>query len=405
MPSPSASSTTPSAPTAGAAPAGAGAVPLLTHSGIDLRGIPVDTTAPVMVTGGTGYLGSWVVRGLLEAGATVHAAVRNPDDAAKVAHLEAAAQAGPGRLRLFAADLLQEGSYDRAMEGCAVVIHTASPFIRAVSDPQRDLVTPALEGTRNVLGGVERTASVRRVVLTSSVAAMCGDAADLEDYPGRIVAEDSWNASSSLDHEPYSYSKTLAEKEAWRVAQGQERWRLTTIHPSFILGPALNASPTSDSFSIVQMILEGALGAGAPDIRLSAVDVREVAQAHIAAAFLPGAHGRYIVSAEDTDILSLARSLRPRFGRALRLPSRPLPGPLLLALAPRIGLTRRYVRRNAGCDYRVDAARSRRELGIRYRPVQESMEVMAAQMLARAARTPKSRGGAEGRRRAQEGTP
>ena len=150
MPSPSASSTTPSAPTAGAAPAGAGAVPLLTHSGIDLRGIPVDTTAPVMVTGGTGYLGSWVVRGLLEAGATVHAAVRNPDDAAKVAHLEAAAQAGPGRLRLFAADLLQEGSYDRAMEGCAAVIHTASPFIRAVSDPQRDLVTPALEGTRNV---------------------------------------------------------------------------------------------------------------------------------------------------------------------------------------------------------------------------------------------------------------
>lgn len=366
--------------------------PALCRGGIDLRGIPVDASAPVMVTGGTGYLGGWVVRGLLEAGATVHAAVRNPDDAAKVAHLEAAAQASPGRLRLFAADLLQEGSYDRAMEGCAVVIHTASPFIRRVEDPQRDLVTPAVEGTRNVLGGVGRTASVGRVVLTSSVAAMCGDAADLEDYPERIVAEDSWNTSSHLDHEPYPYSKTLAEREAWRIARGQERWRLITIHPSFILGPALNAAPTSESFSIVRRILDGELGLGAPDIRLSAVDVREAAQAHIAAAFLPGARGRYIVSAEDTDILSLARCLRPRFGRALRLPRRTLPGPLLLALAPRIGLTRHYVRRNAGRAFRVDAARSRRELGIRYRPVQESMEAMAAQILARAARTPRSRG-------------
>ena len=151
-------------------------------SGIDLTGIPVDTTAPVLVTGATGYLGSWVVKGLVDAGATVHAAVRDPEATSKVAHLKRAAEQAPGTLKLFAADLLQPGSYDEAMAGCGVVIHTASPFVRNVDDPQRDLVDPALEGTRNVLDGIGRTPSVRRVVLTSSIAAMFGDAADIENY-------------------------------------------------------------------------------------------------------------------------------------------------------------------------------------------------------------------------------
>lgn len=356
---------------------------LLPENGMDLRGIPVDPSAPLLVTGATGYVGSWVTKGLLEAGATVHAAVRDPRNAAKVAHLETAAAGSPGHLRLFAADLLQEGSYDRAMEGCATVIHTASPFSRSVSDPRRELIAPALEGTRNVLASAGRTSSVGRVVLTSSVAAMYGDAADVEGYPGRIVTQECWNTTSSLAHEPYSYSKTLAEKEAWRMAESQDRWRLVTIHPALVIGPALGPSPTSESFSIVRMMIDGSTRVGAPRVGLSVVDVREAAQAHIAAAFLPEVHGRYIVAAQDTDMVSLAATLLPRFGRDLPLPRRGLPRPVLMALAPRIGLTRRYVRRNVGYTVRVDATRSRRELGIRYRPVQESMEAMVAQMLAR----------------------
>ena len=349
-------------------------------SGIDLTGIPVDTTAPVLVTGATGYLGSWVVKGLLDAGATVHAAVRDPEAASKVAHLKRAAEQAPGTLELFAADLLQPGSYDEAMAGCGVVIHTASPFVRNVDDPQRDLVDPALEGTRNVLDGIGRTPSVRRVVLTSSIAAMFGDAADIENYPGRILTEDCWNTTSSLAHEPYSYSKTLAEQEAWRLAAGQERWDLVVINPAFILGPALGPAPTSESFTVVRMLIDGTTRMGAPRVGLSAVDVREVAGAHIAAAFTPKAHGRYILSAEDTDIVSLGRRLLPRYGRALPLPRRAAPKALLLALAPRLGMTRAYVKRNVGFAVRSDAARSRAELGIRYRPIQASLEEMVEQM-------------------------
>ena len=183
----------------------------------------MDTSAPVAVTGATGYLGSWVAKGLLEAGATVHAAVRTPHATAKVAHLHRAADQAPGTLRLFNADLLRPGSYNEAMAGCRVVIHTASPFVRQVQDPRRNLVTPALEGTRNVLAGVKETPSVTRVVLTSSTAAMYGDAVDIKGYPGRILTKTCWNTTSSAGHQPYPYSKTLAEKEAWRLAAGQDR--------------------------------------------------------------------------------------------------------------------------------------------------------------------------------------
>ncbi len=352
-------------------------------STIDLSGTPVGTASPVMVTGATGYLGSWVTKGLLDAGVTVHAAVRDPQNASKVAHLNRLAEQAPGTLHLFAGDLLRPGSYDQAMEGCSIVIHTASPFIRAVADPQRDLVAPALQGTRNVLAGVERTPSVTRVVLTSSIAAMYGDAVDIRRYPGRIVTETCWNTTSSLSHEPYPYSKTMAEKEAWRLAERQDRWSLVTINPSMILGPSLNSAPTSDSFSTIRMLIDGTTRLGAPRVGISVVDVREVAQAHIAAAFLTEAHGRYITSAEDTDVFALTSTLLPRFGGSLPLPRRAAPRPVVIALAPALGQTRAYIRRNVGHAVRVDASRSRLELGTRYRPAQASMEEMVEQMLAR----------------------
>ena len=81
-------------------------------------------------------------------------------------------------MTLFGADLLREGAFDTAMNGCELVFHTASPFLfSGVKDAQKELVDPAVTGTRNVLAAANRTASVRRVVLTSSVASVYGDAA------------------------------------------------------------------------------------------------------------------------------------------------------------------------------------------------------------------------------------
>ncbi len=90
------------------------------------------TDEPVLVTGATGYVAGWLVKELLDAGITVHAAIRDPGDTRKTAHLQEIAATSPGTLRFFKADLLNERSYAEAMAGCAIVFHTASPFTSSV---------------------------------------------------------------------------------------------------------------------------------------------------------------------------------------------------------------------------------------------------------------------------------
>ena len=135
--------------------------------------LEIDTALPVCVTGATGYVAGWIVKRLLEEGLTVHATVRDPDNAGKLAHLRKAEADAPGTLKFFAADLLEPGSFDEAVRGCGVVFHTASPFQMSVEDPQKDLVEPAVQGTRNLLAAVNAAKSVQRVVLTSSCACRC----------------------------------------------------------------------------------------------------------------------------------------------------------------------------------------------------------------------------------------
>lgn len=343
----------------------------------------IDTDLPVMVTGATGYVAGQLVQRLLEAGLTVHAAVRDPDNPDKLTHLQRIASGTPGTIRYFRADLLAPGSYADAMAGCGIVFHTASPFNVHVRDPQKELVDPALLGTRNVLETANRTPSVRRVVLTSSCAAIYGDNADLVATPGGVFTEAIWNTSSSLAHQPYSYSKTVAEREAWKIAGGQDRWDLVTVNPSLVIGPGINPYATSESFEIVRQMGNGTMKAGVPDIGIGAVDVRDVADAHLRAAFLPGAHGRYIVSGHDTSLLAMAATLLDRYGADYPIPRRMLPKWLVWLIGPLANkdLTRRVIARNVGFPWRADNSRSRNELGIRYRPLAESMTALFQQLV------------------------
>ena len=184
----------------------------------------IDKTKPVMVTGATGYVAGWLVKRLLEDGITVHAAVRNPDNKHKTQHLDKLASELPGNIKYFKSDLMQEGSYAEAMEGCELVFHTASPYTLDVKDPQKELIEPALNGTKNVIEQANKTESVKRVVLTSSCAAIYTDANETAKAPNGELTEEIWNTTASLDYQPYSYSKTLAEKAAWNIAGKQDRW-------------------------------------------------------------------------------------------------------------------------------------------------------------------------------------
>lgn len=342
----------------------------------------IDKSEPVMVSGGSGYLASRLVKMLLEAGFTVHVTVRDAQNPAKVAHLTEAAQSSPGLLKLFCADLLQPGSFDEAMKGCAVVFHTASPFVLSgIKDVQKELIEPALKGTENILASVNQTDSVKRVVLTSSVVSVMGDNIDIQTAPNGRFDESCWNDTSSNDHQSYSYSKTLAEKRAWTIAKAQQRWSLVTINPGFILGPSLTKRVDSTSIGFMKDLLGGKYRSGLPQLYNGVVDVRDVAQAHINAAINADANGRYVLVAESLTLLDLAKLLKPHFGSTYPLPGFEAPKWLLVLLAPMFERTRKYARLNFNIPIAFDNSRSIEKLGIEYRPVSQTLVEHAQQII------------------------
>jgi dihydroflavonol-4-reductase len=340
----------------------------------------IDKKKPVLVTGATGYVAGWLVKKLLEEGITVHAAVRNPDKKEKVAHLDELAANSPGIIKYFKADLLTEGAYDDAMVGCELVYHTASPFILKYDDPQKDLVDPAVKGTKNVLASANRVASVKRVVVTSSCAAIYGDNVDLQNTKNGIFTEEDWNTTSSLTHQSYSYSKVMAEKAAWEMAKAQNRWDLVVVNPSLVIGPGTNANATSASFDIARQMGDGTMKMGAPGFNIGAVDVRDVAEVHYQAGYNSNAQGRYITSAENTNFLELASHLKGAFPD-YPLPSRKLPKWLIWLTAPAAGMTRKSVSKNIDHPWRADHSKAEQELGIKFRSLAPGMREMFQQLI------------------------
>lgn len=340
----------------------------------------IDTSRPVLVTGASGYIASWIVKYLLEKGYTVHGTVRDKEKRYKVAHLMEIADNAPGALQLFEADLLHPGSFQKAMEGCELVLHTASPFfIQGVKDPKKELVEPALQGTRNVLETANQTPTVKRVVLTSSVAAIYGDAIELEDKASGKFTEEDWNASSDLRNQPYNYSKTLAEKEAWAMVEEQDRWDLVVLNPAFVLGPTLSERTDSTSTEFVLNLINGQFATGAPDLYFGVVDVRDVAQAHIKAGFRPEVEGRHILSSRELSVVEMARILREQYDGKYKIPKGKLPALLLYLFGPFQGFGWGYINRNVGYPVRFDNSRSKEQLDMEYRPVRETLIDQVAQ--------------------------
>lgn len=337
----------------------------------------IDKTKPVLVTGANGYVASWLVKKLLEEGITVHAAVRNPNDDKKIGHLKEIAKNAGGTIKFFKADLLTEDAYTEAMQGCELVYHTASPFIINVKDPKKDLIEPAEKGTANVLNSASKTPSVKRVVVTSSCAAIYTDAIDCQKAPNGTLTEEIWNTTASIDYQPYSYSKTLAEKKAWEIAKSQSQWDLVCINPPLILGPPLNpGATTSESMTILKQLGDGSTKMGAPKMGMGLVDVRDVAEAHYRAGFTPEAQGRYITAAHNTNLLEMGKVLLPKYGSKYPLPKNALPKWLLMIVGPMTNklFTRELIRNNVNIEWKADNSKIKKELGMQFRPMQETME-------------------------------
>ncbi|GET34427.1 NAD-dependent epimerase [Prolixibacter bellariivorans] len=344
--------------------------------------VQIDSAKPILVTGGSGYVASWIVKQLLDAGYNVRTTVRNKSNTAKYEHLLDIAKESKGKLEVFEADLMKEGTFLEAMKGCELLFHTASPFkIAGFKSAQKELVDPALQGTRNVLLSANITPSLKRIVLTASVATIYGDAIESQNTPNGTFTDRDWNETSSLSHQPYSYSKTVAEKEAWKMEREQDQWELVTVHPGFVLGPSL--TPRTDSTSIDFMIsfLNGKYKTGVPDFTFGFVDVRDVAKVHVAAGMTPSAKGRYIAVSESKTALEVAQILREKYNGNYPIPTKVVPRPLLYIVGPMMGFKWKFLKRNLGYPIKFDNSPSINHLGIQYIPLKQTIEDHAEQII------------------------
>lgn len=349
----------------------------------------------VLVTGVEGYVAGVLVQRLLQVGCHVHGTHILPDSEVESLRRrllpvgnsanDKVHRVSDSKLKLFHANLLDPYGFDEAMEGCEIVFHTASPFlIRHNLNVEQELIRPAVEGTRNVLDTANRQSAVRRVILTSSVGAVYADATDTHARP---LDERDWNRSSTFTHQPYFLSKTLAELEAWVIAGGQTQWTLVVLNPGMVIGPGTHYHPHSESFRLIKKLMSGTHYStilGCPPVAMPVVDVRDVAAAHIIAAWDPSIRGRCILVAENSRFDWLAQYLVPAFPE-YPIPRHPtwIPTWIVWLVTPylREGHDRAVIWRNIGRTIQLDNQKSTQVLGLRYRPVKKSMQDMFRQMI------------------------
>lgn len=323
----------------------------------------------VCVTGAAGYVGAHVVDVLVSRGCHVRATVRDASDPAKTDHLRKLSRNGVD-VELVSADLMTPGAFDAAFEGCEGVVHAASSVRLKADDPQKEIVDVAVNGTRNVLESA-RKAGVRRVVQTSSIAAV----ADPNRSTERPFTEADWNDGASLRESPYDLSKVESERLARRfvdtLPEG-ESLEHTAILPGYVLGPPLARVHLRSSPAIVTRLMRGDFPL-APRLSLAIVDVRDTAEAHVRALEVDVLSPRYLCVSDARWMLEIAAALRARFPDR-RLPRRRMPAPLLYAVALfDKQLSVGFLRRNLGVQRAFDSSRAERELGVTFRSPDESV--------------------------------
>ena len=311
----------------------------------------------ILVTGGSGFIGSRCILQLLAAGYQVRTTVRSLKREADVRAMLKEGGAEPGdRVSFVAADLESDAGWPDAVAGCEYVLHVASPFPQSIPTDENELIAPAREGALRVLRA-SREAGVKRVVLTSSFAAI-GYGHPPQQAP---FNESSWTDLDGADVRPYVKSKTLAERAAWDfIARDGGGLELSVINPVGVFGPVLGPD-YSTSILLVQRLMDGAMP-GTPRLYFGVVDVRDVADLHIRAMTDPAARGeRFLAVAGDfVSMREMARILKARMGAsATRVPTWQLPDwvvrlaamrdPAVKQILPELGKMKNATNEKARC--------------------------------------------------------
>jgi nucleoside-diphosphate-sugar epimerase len=279
--------------------------------------------APVLVTGASGFVALHCILRLLNDGYRVRGTVRDTKRGERVKQV-LTKHTDVGRLSLVEADLSSDAGWPQAVEGCKYILHVASPVPRKPPKTAEEVISPARDGALRVLKAAAK-AGVKRVVMTSSTSAVLyGHKRD----GSKTFTEDDWTALSD-DVSPYDQSKAIAERAAWDFVKSlpeNERFELVTINPGVVLGPVLGASEFSISGEVVRKLLAAEVP-GLPDLGWAAVDVRDVADAHVIAMTHPKAAGeRFILAIEHATWQQIAQILASRYNpKGFKVPTRKVP--------------------------------------------------------------------------------
>ena len=323
----------------------------------------------VLVTGASGFIATHCIVKLLRAGYRVRGTVRSSARSGHVLEavrreLRAEAGSAVDRLEFFEAELGLDHGWTEAASGCRYVLHVASPVPKTAPKNAQEVIRPAREGTLRVLAAAER-AGVQRVVLTSSTAAVLyGHARD----GSRVYDESDWSVLNDQVG-AYEQSKTLAERAAWDFVAGlpiERGFELVAINPGAVLGPVLT-NELSVSVEIVRKLLAREVP-GCPNLGWSIADVRDVADAHVAAMTVPEARGqRFILGSEHVSMLRIAQILA---AHSFRAPTRALPD-LVLKLVGLVDKTAALAVPELGRRQDVSTQRARAVLGYEPRKLEE----------------------------------
>ena len=206
-------------------------------------------SGPVLVTGASGLVGANVANALRQEGYTVRAAVRDPS-AEKNEFLRAM-----GCELVRVPDLLSDEGWADAMAGCVGLAHVASPVDISGNTPEEKMISQAVEGTERALRFAAEAGTIKRVVVTATMASICGS--QRERNPDHLWSEIDKNDAPQTG---YSKGKTAAEAKAWELAtQHSDKYDVTTVHPAVVLGPLLPGQKASSTMLLLKQILDGAV--------------------------------------------------------------------------------------------------------------------------------------------------